>query len=311
MARSFTARRTSLAPRSVAPKAPLPGPRGPRGEPGRDGSNGATGPTGATGATGPTGATGATGPTGPTGPTGATGPTGPTGATGATGATGPTAFLVTQCAWRDDFEYVFGSVPVTINTTVGNLATGEGSWGMQALTAAGSYTFVTGVSGHPGIIRLTTATTNGASVRVFKGNALTSLWVLGSDVLQVEAVVRVNAATQNRFYFGLSDNVGAGTNQIFFAHEAANLQAVSQTAGGTEQTDLGVAIGTGWRRLTIRQPTVGTLEFYLDGVLVATHTTRVPTAAMQFFFALDTTAGSSAKTADIDYASFTSQVLVR
>lgn len=85
--------------------------------------------------------------------------------------------------------------------------------------------------------------------------------------------------------FGLvDDQTGAAANGVYFEADSnanANFQAVSRSASGaTTTTDTGVVIGTGWVKLRVFINN-STARFYINGVLVATHITNVPSGASE------------------------------
>jgi hypothetical protein len=80
-------------------------------------------------------------------------------------------------------------------------------------------------------------------------------------------------------------------------------QAVTASAGpgNTTATDTGITADTNWHRYTIRVAQSGSVTFYIDGVLVATNSTNVPTTApVNMHWRINKTAGTTPRTMQID-----------
>jgi hypothetical protein len=98
--------------------------------------------------------------------------------------------------------------------------------------------------------------------------------------------------TSNRIYFGLlnttpatSDNPGGDGAGFVFSGDSTNIQCSSTNTGTQTKTDSGVtAVGSGWHDLfCYTDDNNTTWYFYIDGVLVATHTTNLPTGTTYIF----------------------------
>jgi len=325
MASTFKARRRALAGGRVAPnlpkvppgkslKKPAPPLRGPKGEPGRgergpEGESGATGSAGATGATGSAGPTGATGSAGAPGldgadgrdgadgPPGATGPTGATGATGAAGASG------------------------TSNGSIYNhlIMTGGSSYEAQVTTTGHSVQTGFSEAGHPGISRM----------RIFAAAAANTFhgWTAGpgsgnrsifiTDIAKVGYRFRVSLITGLSFAIGLGVGVATsgsssgpfvGIMSVDYAAFSwdpavnANLQCVTRssvTALTTTTTTAVTLASATWYDFEIERDSGGTLRFYLNGALVATHSTNTPTGEL-FLKAQFRATSTNASARDVD-----------
>ncbi len=101
----------------------------------------------------------------------------------------------------------------------------------------------------------------------------------------------LTSLTNKRCIVGLADNTVAAmlaTNTgkgLFFRIEAAgsavNIFAVTKNGGSPAETttDTGILDSATYREFEIRA-TSSSVEYYIDGVLVATHTTNIPTVAI-------------------------------
>lgn len=282
------------------------GPQGPKGDPGDTGPQGPAGPTGATGPQGPAGATGATGPqgpkgdtgdTGPQGPTGATGATGPQGATGATGPQGPSGitsleYNINTPEFWDDFQ----------TTRLWNIST-------SGTGAFGSSTSI----GINGILQLNTGSTS--SGRASADRTQNSM-LLGTGKITIRTRVQfLNLSTASEEYIafvGLSDKIDGtdATDGVYFRYQRTSggdfWQCITANSNSltVQTTGVAIAINT-WYNLAIIINAAGTsAEFYINGTLVQTITTNLPTASGRFtneVLCMFKTFGSSGRTMYADY----------
>lgn len=119
--------------------------------------------------------------------------------------------------------------------------------------------------------------------------ATTFTWVVGTAALYYEAAVYLDDLSDNvntfEFYVGFFDILTASTgDRICFeytdaAGTGAQWDCVTQASGGgTTRTSVGSNVVLNqWYKLAIEVNAAGTsVAFYIDGVLVATHTTNIP-----------------------------------
>jgi len=112
----------------------------------------------------------------------------------------------------------------------------------------------------------------------------------------------------NQFvFFGLRETPGnaypaaAEESAGFHYNSATGFVARSSTAAGDEDTVMGVAPDhLGIIQLEVIIFGGVSVEFYIDGVLVATHTTRVPTANLRWQHLLYTDGGGAATDVDVE-----------
>lgn len=213
--------------------------------------------------------------------------------------------------WYDEFE---GTAGLSTTTTPNFLNTLSRTW--LAVSAAGTGTITrTGSStGHQGLISLTTDTTSGDDVTVYaNASAVTDCWFTFSELFEVELIAKISSASSMGFAFGtLRNSNGRGA---YFAYDTGGSIADTTvhcrtiSSSGTTDTDSNVAPGTGFNVYTIRQTTPGTVEFYIDDVLVATHTTNIPSTEVQTVFFQVYNRAASSRTMTVDYCHFESQDL--
>jgi hypothetical protein len=84
---------------------------------------------------------------------------------------------------------------------------------------------------------------------------------------------------------------------------SANWQTVSAFGGNREWTTTSSTVPANtWQTLSIRA-TTSAVQFYIDGALVSTHTTRIPVAG-RIYIQIFKTNGTTARYLDVDYATF-------
>lgn len=274
----------SLTRWGLTDRVTVAGATGPTGPAGATGPTGPTGPTGATG----TGATGSAGATGPTGATGATGATGPTGATGGTGPIGPSGASAADNPLErfqivEDFSHLNASNgSQTINTTDSLALFGESAWNVVANANTGTLVHSTGTSGHPGIVTLTTGTTNGTLLRMVHAGPG---WAAGShnnsiifqDIERVVIWAQFATLTTMTFRIGLWDVINAtnGFGWTLDTNVDASLRAQNQ-AGGTPTSTTTTAVSTMAKYEMVVASGGGQIDYYLNNSLIASHTTNLP-----------------------------------
>lgn len=282
---------------------------------GIQGPAGPPGPIGATGSTGAIGPAGVTGNTGPTGPTGATGLTGPTGDTGPAGADATQALLAQrlQYVMIDDFDYVGGTLSAAAGS-IQDVITGTSAWGLESSAGTGTVTSITGVQDHPGILQISTSSTNGAVSAIHKGlKSISSTAVIRADqVFRAQFIVRMNSIASAGFRVGLANTTFSPTDGFYFdfdTNSSPNYRTITLAASTATTNTSTTAVSTNFVRLTIQQTNIGEIEFYVDNVLISTHTDNVPVASALVPHIRVITRTSGVKTLDIDWVAIESQLL--
>ena len=174
------------------------------------------------------------------------------------------------------------------------------------------------INGPSGILVVTTLTaTNGGCL--YRNN-LTSV-SFGSSIQRFESYIKIptNSSGTETFQFlsGYIDSQTANqTNGAYFLYDAqgvstgsaasGNWKCVTAKAGVRTFTTTGVAIdNSNFQKLRIDVNSAGTeVKFYISDVLVATHTTNIPTANMGTANYIQKSAGTTARTFQIDYVRF-------
>lgn len=231
------------------------------------------GPTGPIGATGPAGPTGAVGPTGAAGATGAMGPTGaaaPTGYFPSYGSAFPSYATVAHIDLVEHFTAVAAMRGLVATSSGANSGvTDEDNDGSARVGIADCRTG-TDTTGRSGIA------THFNTLR-FGGGRHRLRWDLYLTVLS-------DGTDTYTSRLGFLDSVSAEpTDGCYFRYthgtNGGRWQAVTRAAGAETATDTGVAAAATWVYFEIEVNAAGTsVAFYINGALVATNTTNIPTS---------------------------------
>lgn len=191
---------------------------------------------------------------------------------------------------------------------------GELGWRSTGTTVAE----VAGVSGHPGTIQIATAAAINSFGNLFLADTGAGSVLVPGDVAYFAWAVRVNVITNVDVRIGLGQNfgaaAGAGTSSVIFAFvsaASANWIVQTQNAGAFTNTTSTIAVGAGtWYYLeAIRQPG-GNWEFWINGALVATHSTNLPAAALNVG-AIITATAAAVKSLDVDLFKLRTRNLIK
>ena len=183
-------------------------------------------------------------------------------------------------------------------------------------TSGGSVSVVASEAGHSGIYQINTGTGATAAYALRSGPVgANAVAVSGSTKIIWETEIRLRDLPDGTNDFivesGFSDDMADGGSifdailfRVIRSINTTNWIATTLSSGTATNTDSGVAFTSGaseW--VTLRFEVAadgGTVEFFIDNVSVATHTTNIPTASMSFGVCLRKVAGSVAATVEID-----------
>jgi hypothetical protein len=196
------------------------------------------------------------------------------------------------------------------------LITGSLNWGIKNLGTGSSVSAAAPVSGHPGIIQLTTQRNGNSSSLI----ALSPI-LLGAGQWTFEGVVEVpvlsSGPDQFVFQFGFGDNLGSvnadPNNGVFFEYSQAASTFWRYRAGkASTYTSLNstvTVIAGAWYKLRFVVNTIDTsIQFYISaaggGALtsVGSITTNIPVSGVAPFFQMRKSAGNTTLTSLIDSA---------
>ena len=179
--------------------------------------------------------------------------------------------------------------------------------------AVGGHWLGSGVEGHPGVAYLDAYTFGDVT-------GLCSIYMDGNIYLNSVTTTQINlvmpyplseATNEYIARFGFCDTGIADINKgIYFLYDrlnhGINWQCVTATSAGVgTMTDTGVPVVSDWVGLQINvNPTATSVEFLIDGVSVATHTTNIPTTSTaRNYLHVTANSGSPHPTLYFDYYS--------
>lgn len=229
-----------------------------------------------------------------------------------------------QMRWVDDFDFNSLNTIVPGGTTVG-FSTSKGAWALNQFTGTGNLTAIAlaGEVNAPGILRLTTdnnTTSYGTMYRgQLQGGAPFNNWVgavAANQIFRVQLTLRCSSVAGCGFRFFLSDGFfpDAAASTIAFMFDTAvgaQVQTLTRAASVGTTKNVGAPSAGSFVRYTIQQTVIGTIEFYINGLLVSTHSTgeNVPGAqALSFGFSIFNRT-AAIRNFDVDFAAFESQDL--
>jgi hypothetical protein len=189
--------------------------------------------------------------------------------------------------------------------------------GAGAAASAGTAPDVTAI----GVVELSTGTTSTGYCGLRSANTALAL---GAGTWTWEARIHIpTLSTSGERYSmlaGWHDNIGGiATDAVLINYDEAtttNWRWLARSNGSLTVTTSSLAVTTGWHLLRIDVTATGAVTYTVDGsVLVAGHTTNVPTAAGRetaIVPALITkSAGTTARTIQVDYCQVTCRMATR
>ncbi len=199
----------------------------------------------------------------------------------------------TRLYWTEDFDA--GSINGTTNWAFASSGAGASMAGSDA--------------GHPGSTSLSATTDTTGIVIMYKGQ----VYIFGAGTAKMDIVTQVPVLSTVSDTFtmrwGFGDNFGSSadqTNGAYFEYtdtlNGGQFVCKTANAGTRTSTNTSVAVTAGaWVHLQIIVNAAGTsVDFLIDGVLVATNATNVPTAAVACYFQLGRGAATGARVVYID-----------
>lgn len=202
-----------------------------------------------------------------------------------------------------------------------NLGNSAGGWA-EVASGTGAQVDVStfgldGTENAAGVVEVNTGTTTTGRCGIGKG---TANFLFGNgNALRCASRNAVSALSDGTdtytLYIGFIDNGGAGdvTDGAYFRYthgtNSGELEAVTANNGTRTATDTNVVLGAGtFSNYEIRVNAAGTsITFYINGTLVATNTTNIPTGAGRWTglgFKIEKSAGSTARLLYMDWYKF-------
>lgn len=167
---------------------------------------------------------------------------------------------------------------------------------------------------HPGVLLLSTGTTTtgraGRSLGGVASAAGTTGYVLGGGAITQEWLVRLEdlstAGEEFTLFAGSAETPISQAEGVYFFYQrttSVNWQAATRAAATSTTTDTGVAVAAdAWIKLRTEVNAAGTsVNFYINNVLVATHTTNITTAFIAPIIRINKSAGTAPRIFYCDY----------
>jgi hypothetical protein len=173
----------------------------------------------------------------------------------------------------------------------------------------GVITSVNSTASHPGVISVQASGAAGNNVRLHITSANNITAIASADIAYVGWLVYFPAITGFNTKIGVSDQIihAWGTEGAWFSFDsgvsAGKWEVNTKTGAGTETTTSSttVAVTTWYFLEMIRDPSNGRWTFLINGVPVATHAVRIPTAQMNIGISINNNDGLSVKDCYLDY----------
>jgi hypothetical protein len=151
--------------------------------------------------------------------------------------------------------------------------------------------------------------TTGAIALVGSISLLFSSWNRLSIACRFKLNTLADGTNSYRVFLGFTHSVSANSTPstrnagFFYSNATANWQAYTYNASTGTTTDTGIAAVAGsFNTFLVRANGTNSVEFFINNVLVATHTTNIPTSAVCAHFSMLKTAGTTARDFYIDWA---------
>lgn len=192
-------------------------------------------------------------------------------------------------AWGSDIEtrksslYPFRSLIEVQDEFLSGLTSNGTAGTLGWFTSGGTTTLQGGEPGEPGILRKETTTTSATVAPLLISGIQTSMEVDSQFDMLLRGRLNTNDAnTTMRIGFSNGCTV-AITNGIYFEKldGDTNWFTVTNNVGTATRNDSGVAVNTNFNYFEIKKRT-GVITFWINGVLVATHTTNFPVSGYQY-----------------------------
>ena len=210
----------------------------------------------------------------------------------------------------DDFVFLSSATPATTgNTPSPRFDITKG--GTDGTSSVAISTFgVDNTAPALGVVGISTGT--GAANTISWKTSSTLKMGLGHSIVfkfRVAAEVLSDATNTYTIYIGLGDTTGAEpVNGVYFKYthgtNSGKYQCVTSSASTRTATDSGVSQTTLYKTFEMRLDSASaSVVFLIDGAVVATNTTNIPSAAISGLFTIVKSAGTTARLIDIDWYS--------
>jgi len=170
-----------------------------------------------------------------------------------------------------------------------------------------------GATDGPGIYNTETHTaTNGASGLSGANSYVFSQFARLSFAANMRIVTLADGTNSYRILIGFNSSNSATDSGLtrsaglYYSNSNANWQAITYNASVGTTTDTGVAaVADGsYNTFCVRANGTASVEFLINGVTVATHTTNIPSSTVTPYVTIAKSAGTTSRTIRLDYIRF-------
>ena len=170
-----------------------------------------------------------------------------------------------------------------------------------------------GATDGPGIFNTETHTaTNGASGLSGANSYVFSQFARLSFAANMRIVTLADGTNSYRILIGFNSSNSATDSGLtrsaglYYSNSNANWQAITYNASVGTTTDTGVAaVADGsYNTFCVRANGTASVEFLINGVTVATHTTNIPSSTVTPYVTIAKSAGTTSRTIRLDYIRF-------
>lgn len=220
------------------------------------------------------------------------------------GGSGSDSFAADAYILREDFDRGFAESTATVTSFVLNEALP-----VVYVSATGISTYGASVAGHPGILSLGTGTTTTGYSVVYATAGLRL--VAGGGQMRLRHCIRIptlsDATNAFSVLLGMRDVITGTSNNLIMAvythgTNSGKWQLLTRNSGTTTTVNgtSGPAANT-WTVIEIVINAGGTsVELFADGISQGTSSTNIPTTALGAVAYVAKTAGTTARTVDVD-----------
>jgi len=165
---------------------------------------------------------------------------------------------------------------------------------------------------HPGVLEITTSTSlaGGAITAGAFGGSANPSFVVGSGVMSIESLVNLpvlNASSNSiRYSVGFSGdlpwNAASNGMNLLWEFNSGTWLARNTSASASTSVTTSSVITAGWHHLKVSVATdASAVNYFVDGVLICTISTNIPTIKLPPMIGCIKIAGSTAMLMGIDY----------
>lgn len=194
---------------------------------------------------------------------------------------------------------------------------GETNWA-SSLFNSGASASINGDSNRIGVIELLTLTNAAGGVNIMKGAAVPQHFAINNGTTLIRVRVRIptlsDATNRFIFYAGVSDKAvatgGEPANGIYFVY-SDNLNSGKwvcrsrMSSGSTDINDAGTAVVAGTDYTLEFLATINSVNAFVNYAQIGSEiTSGIPSAALRFWMMIEKTAGTTGRSAQVDYYEF-------